>query len=86
LKIFKSWFKKEPIKEKHMQHFSQEYVETLIAEHRMVSAAVALIKNEYPKRTREHGALAVDAALGKMYARKVELEGYIDVLQEYLNG
>lgn len=69
-----------------MQHFSHEYVEKLIAEHRMVSATAALVKNEYAKRSREHGTQAVDAALAKMLARKVELEGYIDVLQEYLNG
>lgn len=69
-----------------MEHFSHEYVEKLIAEHRMICATIALVKNEYAKRCREHNVASVDTALANMSARKVELEGYIDVLQEYLNG
>lgn len=69
-----------------MEHFSQENVEKLVAEHRLVCAAIALIKNEYAKRCREHNIASVDTALANMASRKVELEGYIDVLNEYLNG
>lgn len=81
------WWRKPKPKEKHMNHFSQEYLEKLVAEHKLVSASHAQLKmNNYQRQTRQHGHAPVDAALGIMAARKVELEAYIDTLSEYLSG
>ncbi len=87
IQAIKSWFKKPP-KEKHMQHFSHEYLEKLVAEHRLVSAAIIELSRPpgYPKKVKEYGLDVVDAALKNLKAKKVELETMIDVLSEYLNG
>ena len=70
-----------------MQHFSQEYLEKLIAEHKLVSASYAQLKTIHFKRQiQTHGMLAVEEALSKLATRKVELEAYIDTLTEFLNG
>jgi hypothetical protein len=81
------WWRKPKPKEKHMNHFSQEYLEKLVAEHKLVSASLAQLKTvNYQRHSRVHGNAPVDLAIGNMAARKVELEAYIDSLSEYLNG
>ena len=82
------WWRKRKQKEKDMQHYSQENMDKLIAEHRLVAASIAHLRNsgQYAKQQRNHGGQSVDAAIASMSARKVELEAYIDVLHEFLNG
>jgi hypothetical protein len=81
------WWRKPKPKEKHMQHFSHEYLEKLVAEHKLVSASIARLKGtDYSRQQRIHGGVAVDSALATMFSKRVELEAYIDTLTEYLNG
>ena len=81
------WWRKPKHKENHMNHFSQEYLEKLVAEHKLVSASLVQLKTlNYQRHSRVHGNVSVDTAISNMAARKVELEAYIDTLQEYLNG
>jgi hypothetical protein len=67
-----------------MQHFSHEYLEKLIAEHRLVSATAYQLSSS-PMYARNHGA-AVAGAIDNLKLKRIELEGMIDVLQDYLNG
>ena len=70
-----------------MQHFSQEYLEKLTAEHKLVSATITHIThNKYPIFVRQHSVDVVTSAVSNLKTRKVELEGMIDILSEYLNG
>ena len=73
-----------------MNHFSQEFLDKLIAEHRLISAAILQLTsnhadNGYARYARTHGIDAVDQARKNLYTKKVELEAQIDVLREYLN-
>jgi hypothetical protein len=84
------WFNKPLPKEKHMNHFSQEFLDKLIAEHRLISAAILQLSSKhsdsgYARYVRSHGVDAVDQARKNLYVRKVELEAQIDVLRDYLN-
>lgn len=84
MKIFR-WLAK-PKKEKHMDHFSQENLEKLVAEHRLVAASIAhMEKTEYPRFARTHGHDTVNGAISQLRIKKVQLEGMIDVLTAYLN-
>ena len=67
-----------------MQHFSHEYLEKLIAEHRIVSATMNKLSTSQVY-VRNHGA-AVASAIDNLKVKRIELEAMIDVLQEYLNG
>jgi hypothetical protein len=67
-----------------MQHFSHEYLDKLIAEHRLVSATILKLTNT-PMYARNHGSI-VGEAVADLRVKKIQLEGMIDVLQEYLNG
>lgn len=70
-----------------MTHFSQEYLDKLIAEHKLVSVSFQQLKTTHlTRQTRQHGSQAVDMALANLAAKKVELEAFIDTLNEYLNG
>lgn len=70
-----------------MQHFSDEYLERLIAEHKFVSATINHIsQKEYTRFARAHGVDSVAAATNNLRAKRIELEGMIDVLTEYLHG
>lgn len=68
-----------------MQHFSHEYLEKLIAEHRLVSATMNKLSSS-PVYVRNHGAQGVSIAVDNLKIKRIELEAMIDVLQEYLNG
>ena len=85
--ILSRWFRRKPKKEEHMKHFSQEYLDKLIAEHKLVSATITQIQvNAFAAYSSRHGIDNVHASLGSLKAKKVELEGMIDVLTEYLHG
>lgn len=79
--------RKITIKDNYMQHFSQEYLDKLIAEHKLVSASIGRLQGvDYSRQTRSHGVMRVDNTLAAMATRKIELEAYIDTLNEHLNG
>lgn len=89
-KLLQWWLCKPPVKENHMNHFSQEFLDKLIAEHRLVSASILHLtggtpNSAYTRFARAHGPDAVDQARKNLYAKKVELEAQIDVLKDYLN-
>lgn len=74
------------IQEKHMQHFSEEYKDKLVAEHRLISAALLKIAGtDHPRLCQQHGQSSVLGAISNLKSRRVELEGMIDVLNEHLN-
>lgn len=87
MNILTKWFKNKNIKEKHMNHFSEEYLEKLVAEHKLKSAALARLKGpEYNNISRVHGVSSVNNAVVNLSASRVELEAQIDVLTEFLRG
>lgn len=70
-----------------MKHFSQEYLESLVAEHKLVSATIThMTTQKYARFVQSHGVDTVSAAVAKLKTRKAELEGMMDVLSDYLNG
>ena len=76
----------KPLKDKHMDHFSLEYKDKLVAEHRLISATIAHIGgSQYPRMCQTHSQSTVLGALSNLKSRRVELEGMIDVLNEHLN-
>jgi hypothetical protein len=80
-------FTRNKQKEKLMQHFSEEYRQSLINEHKLISVAIAqLVDTGYGKYARTHGVDAVQGAASKMRIRKVELEAMIDVLTDFIHG
>jgi hypothetical protein len=80
-------FLKRKRKSKDMQKFSKEYLDDLIAEHRLVSASITHITQVQPaKFYKTHGSDAVSLALQNLYAKKVQLEAMIDVLSEYIGS
>ena len=69
-----------------MQHYSEEYLDKLVAEHRLVSATIVHIQADWNRIARNHTGTAASSAVSNLLAKKVELEGMIDVLREYLTG
>jgi hypothetical protein len=87
MKILSFIFKtKKSKKETHMNIFTRDYCDTLLAEHKLVSATITHLQVvDFKKYASTHGADRVQAAAATLSVRKVELEGMIDVLLEYLN-
>lgn len=84
--LFQRLFKSNKKKEQHMNIFTREYCDTLIAEHKLVSATITHIQIvDFKKYASAHSADKVQAAVATLSVRKIELEGMIDVLNEYLN-
>lgn len=80
------FFRKKSHKKEHMKQFSSEYLDKLIADHKLVSSTITQIQiTGFGGYASRHGVDNVHAALGSLKAKKVELEGMIDVLTEYLN-
>ena len=79
--------KQPPPKERHMQLFSREYLDALIAEHRLVSASIAHIQApaNYNRFVRTNSYDSVALAISTLTAKRVELEAKIDVLNDYLD-
>ena len=69
-----------------MQHFSREYLEKLVAEHKLISASIAHISTSGPRYCQRHENTTVSQAIQNLKVRKVELEGMIDVLSDFLEG
>lgn len=70
-----------------MNHFSQEFLDRLIAEHKLVSSALThIMHNKYPLFVRQHTVDVVAGAVSNLRTKKVELEAMIDVLTEYLHS
>ena len=71
-----------------MQHFSQEFLEKLVNEHKLVSTSLTHLQGQgsYNQKARQHGIDAVVLAVTNLKARKVELEAMIDVLTEFLEA
>ena len=84
MNIKRFWFKAKPKQEPHMKHFSEEYRQKLIAEHKLVSATIQQMTQMYPRYVQNNSADAVAAAISDYKIKKIQLEGQIDVLTEFL--
>ncbi len=71
-----------------MKHFSTEYYEHLVNEHRLITACINHLQTQgvAVQKARHHGQDAYALALTNMKAKRIELETQIDVLGEFLNG
>lgn len=70
-----------------MEYLSREFLNQLVAEHKLVSAAIGqILHQQYNTFSRNHGIPVVDAAVMNLKVKKLELEAKIDALSEYLNG
>jgi hypothetical protein len=87
MKLFK-FFQRQPTKKEiSMEHFSNEFRDKLIAEHKLTSAAInTLLTAASGKYNGRVGLDIVTAAVYKLKVEKLELEAKIDVLDEFLNG
>lgn len=73
-------------KETHMNLFSPEYMDQLVAEHKLVSVSIArLVDTDYARFAKTHGVMPVDNAVLELKSRKIQLEAMIDSLRDYLN-
>jgi hypothetical protein len=86
MKLFSRIFKSKKKEEKHMTIFTKEYCDALIAEHKLISATITHLQVvDFKKYASTHGYDKVKAAIANLSVRKIELEGQIDVLLDYLN-
>jgi hypothetical protein len=71
-----------------MKHFSIEYYEKLVNEHRFISAVINHMQNPgiASQKVRLHGQDYYAQALSNLKVKRVELESQIDVLGDFLNG
>ena len=84
------WLKKffQPKKVSHMKIFTQEYLDSLVAEHKLITAALnrmtqnAANASLYASR---YGAQAFDTVRTNLVSKKLELEVKIDELMDYLD-
>jgi hypothetical protein len=72
-------------KEVNMEYFSTEYKDKLLNEHKLVTTTISRLTQRYPLYAANHTGEAISLALTNLRGRKVELEGMIDVLDEFLN-
>ena len=68
-----------------VKHFSQEYLERLQHEHKLVNAALINLKNNPRKYTQMTFMKPFDEAVLKLESEKIQLESKIDVLTSFLN-
>jgi hypothetical protein len=75
-------------KEELMEHFSEEYLARLVNEHKLVSTTITHLTSQgiYTQKARQHGIDAMTLCVSNLKAKKVELEGMIDVLTEFLRS
>lgn len=72
-----------------MKFFTQEYLDSLVAEHKLITATLnRMTQNSanaamYASR---YGASAFDTTRTNMISKKLELEVKIDELMDYFNG
>jgi len=69
-----------------MEYFSQEFLDQLINEHKLVNSSIHQLIDRYKQYLPAHGADAMQAALTSLRGKKVELEAKIDVLGEFLRA
>lgn len=87
MRFFKRLFKPKVITHREiiMNHYSQEYLDKLIAEHKLISTAYANLHSSAQRFASQHGHDAVSSALSSMRVKRIELESQIEVLSDYLN-
>lgn len=88
MKIF-NFFKPKTLSrtEQIMITFSQEYLDKLEAEFRLVSAAYSNLTDiNHNRFARHYGHGPVVAASSNLQIRRIELESMIEVLRDHLNG
>lgn len=76
-----------------MKHFSQEYLEQLQNEHKLIVASIRALKSA-PRKYSESGEnvsplmaqAAYDQSILQLHTQRVMLESKIDVLNDFLNG
>lgn len=86
MNFFKIKRKTDIVKEKQMQYFSQEYRDALVNEHKLVSASILKLSENFRNYIAHHTAEVVTKTLSDLKTKKVELEAKIDCLDEFLNG
>ena len=69
-----------------MEHFSQEFLDKLINEHKLVNASIHQLTDRYKQYLQAHSSDALTAALTTLRGEKVVLEAKIDVLGEFLRA
>jgi hypothetical protein len=69
-----------------MKHFSEEYLEHLINEHRLVSVAIEKLSMPYSTYLKNNGHQILIAAIDNLAIQKAELEVKIDVISEFLHS
>lgn len=84
------WLSKffKPKKVSHMNIFTQEYLDSLVAEHKLLTASLNRMTQNAANTSMyagRYGATTFDAARTSMIARKLELEVKIDELMDFLN-
>lgn len=70
-----------------MKQFSEEYLESLINEHKLVAASIIRLSDPASGAAvyaRNHNHDTIVLAITQLRAKKVELEAKIDVLREFL--
>jgi hypothetical protein len=78
--------KPNPIKERTMSYFSEEYRNKLIQEHKLVVTTINRLTERYKQYAVNNTGDAISVALTKLRGEKAEIEAKIDVLDEFLNG
>jgi hypothetical protein len=78
--------KKTPERKQLMQHFSQEYLQSLVNEHKLIQASINRLTQRRAFYVRENSVSVMDKALDNFRVRKMELEVQIDELNEFLHG
>ena len=69
-----------------MEHFSQEFLNKLVNEHKLVNASIHQLTDRYKQYLQAHSPDALTAALTSLRGEKVVLEAKIDVLGEFLRA
>lgn len=86
MNILKFFKRNTQTRKQLMQYFSQEYLEKLVNEHKLVQASINRLTQKNAIYRRENSIPIMDNALSNFRTRKLELEVQIDELTEFLNG
>ena len=72
-----------------MKIFTQEYLDSLVAEHKLITATLNRMTQNAANAAMyaaRYGGSAFDTTRTNLIAKKLELEVKIDELMDYLNG
>lgn len=88
MKLLKTLFDRFKPKKKdiHMDHFSVEYRDKLVAEHRLVVAMLDRASEKYLYYRQRTSIPVIEAVMLDLKTKKFELELRIDVLTEFLES